>query len=529
MSLKPLSSVKLPDLVYFDRERTAQEIMDRMKAMPGWQDIWVNEQYQDASQFIIQTFSYLFEKIANATNKNLRENFLTEAFSERAIYANLAQMRVNALQNKAASTELYVTIENVVLTQQLILGKSLPIQTTDISGQPIIFEIIGKDESGNYLYNDSVIIQPTVFSRNAFNVMAYAGQTQTSSSSLELYDLENMRITLPFTDIIDNSIEAYYQTNTGQLIQLRKATKFVTEPYITSTTQAVFPNGVPHYIIRYDATGGATLYFGSENFGGAFEDAHIGGTIVVYCRVGGGYNTNIPAGQINYRYDLDVFGDQIYTLTFTNPRAASGGENRETPAEAQMYAPYRYGRDGTIILVDDAENALYKDLVKHEIETPQYSEIGTNIPLLHAWHYIVPKRTFTDWLPYSYTDGYTLEQYLEDFFADLNTFLKIAGTNDTNITSEYVTTFVPEDTEGNYDFVYTLVNIKPLSGTIGLTAWDYEDELVDFITWTDNYYANDVVVSHYSNDSAFVDTVAFSNLSLITDSRYSCNWGLLNI
>lgn len=512
MSLKPLSSIQAPDLISFDREGIATDIMNRMKALPGWQDIWVAEQYQDASQFIIQTFSYLFEKIANANNKVVRENFLSEAFSERAIYANLNQMRCNTIQNKAACVELVGRIEDGVITQPLPLGAQLKVKTTDTKSNSCIFEIIPKDSDGEYIYTDSVIIQPTEYAGNSFRITAYAGETKTAVNELTAYDLEHLRLNVPYTNIIDDSIQCYYRTSLGVLIKLIKTTKFVVSPYISSESQTIFPAGVPHYVIRYTSNGSAEIVFGSEAFGGAFPSSCVGGSIVTYCRIGGGSATNIPANKINFRTSIDRYGQDAFTVNFSNPSAAYGGDDAETAQQAKVYAPLRYGRDGTAILLDDAKNALYKTLVKHEISKPQFSEIANNVPLLHAFHYIVPKRTFVDWEPASYIDNETFDSYVNRLFIDLNSYLSVQGTNDRSIGNEIVHTFSSLDIDTAYDFIYDIANIKPLSNSLTLSAWDHDSELIDQISWTGNYPTLQTINSAVSTDHAILDTTNFEAL-----------------
>ena len=520
MSLKPLSTIKAPDLIDFDRDTVSKEIMDRMKTMPGWQDIFTGEQYQDASQFVIQLFSYLFEKNAMSTNRIVRENFISEAFSERAVYANLAQMRVSALQNKESTVELIARIDGAPLTKTLVLPQQLKVVGNSITNKSILFEIIPKDDAGEYMYLDSVTIEPTTFTRLAFRCMAYAGETKTSVNSMEAWSLENMRIQVPYDNIIENSVQIYFRTSNQIMIPLKKTTKFVVEPYIDEQTEVYFPDGVPHYIVRYTAAGRAIIYFGSADFGGAFNSTHTSGSIVVYCRVGGGIDSNVNPGAIDYNTSISVFGEADRSIQFYNPEGASGGEDREDYQTAQIFAPLRYGRDGATVVVDDAQAALYRSVVKHEIDTPQYSELSPTIPLLHAFHYIVPKgRDFRGFvLPEPYVDE-EVNAYLARLILALNIFLSVKGTNDSPVLSELVTYFVDADVLGSYNFLYTLETIKPLSGSLSLTAYDYEDDLVDSIKWTNNYALLDTISSDVALVHATLETNAFDAITVTTDNR----------
>ena len=527
MSLNPLSTIKAPDLISFDRETVSREIMDRMRTLPGWQDIFVGEQYQDASQFVIQLFSYLFEKNATATNRIVRENFISEAFSERAVYANLAQMRVSAIQNKEAAVQVTGTIVGTSLTTPLVLPKSLKIPGTGINGASEMFEIIPKSEAGEYQYLESVVIEPTNFLHSSslaaytgetktttFTTTAYAGETKIISVSIDAWGVENSRISVPYDNIVDGSVMAFYKTSNQIMIPLIKTTKFVVEPVLDPI---YFPNGVPHYIVRYTAGGQAIVYFGSASFGGAFESQHVGGSIVVYCRSGGGVNSNINPYAIDISKDVQV-GVSTLSINFSNSTSGYGGEDREDFKVAQVFAPLRYGRDGTSVVTDDAKVALYNTVVKHEISTPQYSEIASNIPLLHAWHYIVPKRTPSAWTMPEPIESETLTAYLERAIYDLNIYLGVVGTNDAPVLKEAVTNFVDADINGSYSFLYTMASAGPLSGSLFLTAWDYEDEFVDSVGWSTNYNTSDETTSDIPATHAELETEPFSSVSIYNDS-----------
>lgn len=512
MSLKPLNSLKAPDLISFDREAIAEEVMERMRTLPGWSDIWTAVQYQDASQFVIQTFAYMFEKVATAANKTVRESLLSEAFSEAAIYANLNQMRCDTIQAKAASVTLVGRIENATLTDILTLDRSFKVATTDSTGARMYFEIIPINANNEYEYTEAVSIEPGTYASRSFSVTAYAGETKRSASEMTIYDLEHLRVKLPYAEIIDGSVAVYYVSPGGTTVRLLSADSFVSEPVYSSPT--VFPNGTPHYVVQYNAEGSATIYFGSAAFGGAFEAEHIGGTLVTYCRVGGGIVSNIPAYHVNTKAEIERFGYDPLYVTFTNPEPSTGGADREDAETARIFAPLRYGRQGAAILLDDAKNLLYRSVVKHEIETPRYSEVANNVPLLHTFHYIVPTRDFSTVSLPGYETGETLESYLGGLYAYLNQYCQITGTNEETITDELVAYFDEIYNAELYEFVYSLLISGPMSGSLGLSAWDYEGDRVDYLTWAGNYYGTTQLQSHISDDHAIIDTSAFESLTI---------------
>ena len=92
--LKPLADIKAPDLIQFDRQSYVDEIIERIKLNPEWSEIWNDELFQNADQMVMQFFAYMAEKNALKFNLNLKEKFLSHAYSNEAIYNNLSDMNV---------------------------------------------------------------------------------------------------------------------------------------------------------------------------------------------------------------------------------------------------------------------------------------------------------------------------------------------------------------------------------------------------------------------------------------------------
>jgi hypothetical protein len=512
MALKPLSQVKFPELINFDRQTLVDEIVYRMKQDPNWSSLYDGDLYQNASQVVMHFFGYLFEKNAHSSNKIVKENFLNQAFSERAIYDNLNQMRINAQQNKEATTTISGTINSGLLNDTLFIPKFLALPATNLNNQPITFELITKEEDGSYNYIDNIIIEPGNFLRDTFVLTAYSGVTFEIETPIEDETLENFTININQKDIIDNSIVLYYKDANGNMYKLLKTDTFLVEPYITTQTMTVFPDGVPHYITQYIENGMAKVKFGSKEFGGCFTQSHIDGSIVIFGRSGGGSSDNILAGNIQTTLNLTLYGDKTINVTFTNITSATGGADRETTDYIKAFGPLRYGRGTAIIDKPDAQAALQRYVIKHEIDTPEFSELQNNVPLLHAFHQIVPKRSFDDFIFPDVLESDTLETYLTKFLLSLGEFCNVQGTHNTKITNEFVTEFVHND--DGYNFSHILANNYPLSSTLTATAWDYKNQLKDHIVFEGNYPTSLSVASRDSQSHATVQTVNFSYLTL---------------
>jgi len=531
--LNPLSEIKFPDLISFDRQTSVDEIIYRIQQDPEWNELWDGELYQNATYMILQFFSFLYEKNAISANKTIKENFLNQAFSERAIYDNIKQMRINAKQNNESSVEVLAIINEGILTEPLIIPRFFQLPASDLNNQEIYFECIPKVD-GEYNYLDSIIIEPGTFARDNFLITAYSGTTFSDETVITDEILENFKIELDYEDIIENSLQAYYRAPNGVMIKLRETDSLVVSPYVTAQASSYFRDGIPHYIIRYGEKGTAEIIFGSEDFGGAFDQSHINGAIVVYGRVGGGVSNDIVAGAINYTTEMELSANNTISVTFTNSEKAYGGADRETPTEVKEYGPLRYGRQGAIVDINDSKIRLQQLIVKHEIESPVFSEIDNTVPLLHAFHKIVPKRNFENFTFPTVLVTDTIDTYLPKLLLALNTFLNVQGTHDGVVTDEYVSAFSKLDpavaVNGSiYDFVYELEKNNPLSGTLEASAWNYLDQLVDHITWSGNYVANDIVLSDISSDHGKATTTEFSTITIVSNKNDKIKLKLDNV
>lgn len=520
--LKPLTEIKFPDLISFDRQTMVEEIIDRMKQDPDWNSLFDGELHQNASQMVLQFFAYLFEKNATSINKNIKENFLNQAFSDRAIFDNSAQMRINALQNTEAQVKVVGVLGSGYLTQALVLPKYYKLPAINLNGQKIFFEIFNKSEEG-YEYLENVIINPGNYARDSFELTAYSGTTFVVENAIVDELLENFFVTINHEEIIENSIRVYYRHSNGVMIELIKTDTFLVDPYITAQSSTYFPDGVPHYIIRYKQTGTAEILFGSTDFGGAFTQDHVGGTLIVYGRKGGGKAANITPRSIQTTERFYLTSQKTIDVTFTNFGMGTGGSDRETAQQVKQFGPYRYGRqDGHIVDKQDAKVALQQSIVKHEIDTPKFSEINSTVPLLHAHHKIVPSRDFSGFIFPEVLITDTLNSYLSKFLLALNNFLNVSGTHDAAVQDEFVTEFLKGyDELGNedYNFLYKLVESNPLSGTLKATAWNYKNELVDHIVWEGNYLLGQSTTSAKSQDHAEMASASFETISIIFEKN----------
>lgn len=516
--LKPLANIKTPDLVNFDRQSVVSEIIERIQLDPDWNNIYDGDLFQNASQMIINLFAYLFEKNAVSFNKQIKENFINKATSEEAIYEYLRQNKISVKQNTEAVINVIGALNNGILRTPLVIPRFTKLSTVDLNNDTITFELISKTDN-KYNYLNDIVVFSSNYVRDSFRLDAYSGETFQLLTPISDKTFENFKLSIPNINIIEDSIRIYYQTSYNTYIELLPTESFVVAPILAPPT---FPNGIPHYIISYKQNGSADIFFGSNDFGSAFFEEHIGGNILIFGRSGGGKTNNIIANTLNQTITFNYGGTSL-DVTFTNLTAGSGGSDRETIYDAQYIAPLRYGRGRAIIDELDAKGALYQSVIKHKIETPQYSEISSTIPLLHAYHWIVPQRDFEDYVIPEVSSDDTLTTYTEKFLLSLNTYCNLYGINDGAITDENITDFFYENNEGLYQYLYDLESQNILSGSLVVTAYNHLNLLVDQILFEGNYYNLNNVVSSSADEPAIIRSNYFASINIVNNVQQGQN------
>ncbi len=516
MILKPLEQIKLPSLVSNDGTDLEAEVIERIQMNPDWDSVWDGELFQNSYQMILKTFSYLFSRNARSANNRLKEKILNRAYSEQGVYDCLADMRIQLVQSTCAYARLQATIVDNILLEPVIIPKFQKVYGVNPNGESIPFEIIKKDNDGKFNYFDNIIITPTVEFTSYFEVEAYAGETFSYEYEITPQMLENFIIEVKELDIIEDSIRVFYRTMADAPLEIPFTDSFAIP---ADPVTPYFPDGIPHWTLSYNADGSARILFSSKNFGGAFDSTHVGNTIQVFGRRGGGVRTNVLAGQINYPITLTLSQGQTLNVVFTNKFDALGGGDKEDIFKAQQFAPYRYGRGKPIIDETDAKNKLLNYVVKHEIDTPQYSEIVNTVPLLHAFHKIVPIRDFENFVLPTLESTDTLDTYNAKLLQAINDFCNVEGSHDAIVIGEKMSDFNYPDTSGYASYSAFLSYRAPLSGSLKAIAYDYADRIVDTITFNSNYIVDQKEQGYSINtaptEHATVTSSAFSSFNML--------------
>lgn len=478
--LKPLSYIKSPDLINFNRDDLVNEIITRIQADPNWNSLWDGELLHNFSFFIINTFSYLFSKNAEAMNRILRETFITEANDTASVINYMSNFGMNLKQNESSMVEVTVSpTDGGSFPISFLLPSGFKLNARTINGDLTTYEIYNfeYDDNGNITtkldYRSSIAINASNFTK----VNAFSGSTKSINITLNpINETEKFVYNINDQDIIENSIRIYYEYDTINEIELIETNSFVINPIIKGPFTAEM-GGVPHFIIKYNTDGSAKIIFGSREFGGSFPNSPSNITFIY--RIGGGLLTNISRRAISDTFNLQISDFASISVSFYNLLGGGGGSDREDINYSQFYAPYRISRQKSIVDDRDVLNTLNLSVIKHLVKSPKYN--GVNVPILHYHNYIAPPRVFSDFIfpiPNT-TDNYLT--YKDVFEIQLNDFLNLQGIHDGSEKDILMSFF------SSNDFSFPLPYKPPLNGSLYVSAYDSQGVEIDRLVWGQNY------------------------------------------
>jgi hypothetical protein len=473
--LVPLSSISPPDLISFDRDSAVAEIIERIQSNPEWNNIWDGELLQNFSYFIINTFSYLFEKNAEAANRLLRETFITQSKDPLSVINYLSNYSLNLQQNIASEVDIVVRKnDGSSFTKPWTLPPGFRVSASTFAGSGT-FEIYNKNTEGKIEYRLPIEIAAS----NYTTVRAYHGTTKKVTIQLDpLTQREKFIYKLTDTGIIENSIRIFWNENQVSETELPETDSFI----VPVKTSIYFPNevgGVPHYKILYNSDGSASILFGTSRFGGSFTSE--GGILTFYYRVGGGSNTGVPRGGINFNTELQIDNYTSATINFYNLIAGGGGGDIEDINEARYYAPHRVGRGRSIVNDIDALNVLNNSVIKHKVKSPMYNTYS--VPVLHYYNYIVPNRNWSNFRFPTVSTSDDINIYKNKFEAVLNDFLNLQGIHDGAENNILISYFK------NYDFSFIMPYKPILNSSLSVSAFNEDGKEIDRLVWSGNYNA----------------------------------------
>jgi len=505
-----LYEIKPTELINFDQDSLLTDVISRIKQHPQWSDNYNGLLHHDSLTMILSIYTFLFGKNAESFDKKIRENFMTTARSDEAKAYSIRENNILFKQNTESVVTLKGTITNRTLNESIFIPTIL-LNSIGLNSKKINFEIINKTD-GVYNYRDDIEITAGL-DINSFLIDAYAGETFRHTYSIQ-ERREAFSITVPYTPIIQDSIQVYFYLN-GAYFPLFEDTLDNSERQISN----IFPDGVPKYSIKYTFDNKPIITFGKENFGGTFKKAHTSGEIVIYGRIGGGSASNIPVGSLSQDVAIDYNGEE-YIINFTNISSGTSGTDADSLDDVILYAPLNRGRGKNVIDKYDAEGKIKNYVNKMIIEIPSYKEESkNNVPLLHNYYYIVPKRNFSNFILPTPLATDTIEGYNQIINDTFNKFCNVYGNHDSTI-SEISSGFLNDN--GVYDFKYLLSQRSVLSNSLKVEAYS-NDKIIDTIVFEGNYPLLKTINNKFVDGNAVYTTKKFTNdtifIGTATDGR----------
>ena len=389
---------------------TTNIIQDNPSFFSGTNDFLAS----NAAIEVIQLVAYIVDLLSDRIDWIANELTLPTATQLDNVMNLLALINYRLSLPRAAATTVTLNISQWV--PPFVIPALYKLPATDLNGNTTFFELLNKDNQGNYIYSGSgsayqfdTSFQVTpILSHN--DLVFYEG-----TSFQEFYTMQgaqNETVQLGQVSIEESSVEVWKVTLDPQGNILTQVRLTQVTSFISPQAQQSSAINLPPYEIQDTDQNGVILVFGQTPVVAIFNTS---GTdqIMVWYRSTIGANGNITANSINYTTTLLTGGVNIQA-NFLNTVAASGGTNSETIDHARAFGPLTIttvektvNPDDFVILLQDLPillNAIAYGKSNEPINI--FNELGYFIPPDDAWIYPVVNQTGWENLPtYAYSTG----------------------------------------------------------------------------------------------------------------------------
>jgi hypothetical protein len=284
----------------------------------------------NAGIMIIDILSYINDILAFRTDFLVNEAYLSTASTDKAILnlLNLINYSPSGKSSAIGTVQIKITDIDPALYIGGALGRDViisvgsnpyKISISDNAGNPLAFELFksSSDLTSAVIFPAGSVIGDTM------NATIIEGNTVFNNLTLPSSVTQNFVITLPSTNIIQDSIEVKING-----IIWRNTANFA---YENGTTNS--------YEIRPTENSLLQLIFGDGIFG-AIPPA--GAIVEIKYRTGGGALGNINRGVMNVIQPINVDGGLPVTFQFTNITSTTGGKDPENLSFSKKIAPKNY-------------------------------------------------------------------------------------------------------------------------------------------------------------------------------------------
>lgn len=327
------------DYTSLDYNTIQEELIEYAKISGSTKGLVDNYLEGDASRVIIDLFSYLGNLLTFRIDTLANEMYLPTAQRRKSIIDILDH--VAQRPNNPTHSNLTLT---AVISQNtgnpIQIPARFPVTATGLDGNQVQFEIMNEPTD----YFTLVEIPGGVTN---YDVPSFSG-TYSSYNIISTGE-SGFEFTLPLYPVIEDSIKVSVTpvaiTNlTSTIIESSRVREV--ESLVDASNEVFFR-------VRYDQDGRGILTFATEDFG---IIPPAGNTIHVDYRIGGGANTNITSGSVNYSTTLYDTANNAIQIAFTNPtNNAVGGEDLEDLETVKLRSPALVRANENLVTTDDYE------------------------------------------------------------------------------------------------------------------------------------------------------------------------------
>jgi uncharacterized phage protein gp47/JayE len=281
---------------------------------------WTDRSENDLGRLLLELFAYTGDVLLYYQDRIANEAFLETAVERRSVIDLLALIGYTLATPAPASVALELTPKDPTVTVRIEIGARFATEAA-VDRSPIEFVFL--PTSGTPIVQKPQIVGGLVvpIEFTALNVTPIQHEQLGVSSGFEnqTFPLAQRPVVLPRDPEPRDSIAVEVDAGAGFERWQRVTTLF----YSLSDD--------PHFVTRVDDDDGAQISFGDGTFG---RIPPAGAVIRADYLVGGGAEGNVAANTVT------VIKAGVNTdATVTNPRAASGGADRESIDHARRNAP----------------------------------------------------------------------------------------------------------------------------------------------------------------------------------------------
>lgn len=305
-------------------------LSEAQRRLPEWTDMSAN----DPGRVLLDLFAYAADIMLYYQDRIANESFLSTA-RERESVVDLLRLVGYELRTAApAAAELTLTVRNdraSALTVNpgaqfatLPAGGERKLRFTYAGPKPITVPL---DGSGGVVTQRLPVVHADLVAGEALGV--------SDGQANQRFRLLQGPVLLAPPAAIWDRMEVRVDEGAGPRPWIRKETLLYSMP------------GDPHYMVRVDGQGLATVYFGDNRFGRV--PLH-GAPVTATYLTGGGAAGNVGAGTI---VKVESGLSDPGAATVTNLVNASGGADAEAPDEARLYGPPLFRSLGRAVTAAD--------------------------------------------------------------------------------------------------------------------------------------------------------------------------------